>query len=79
MGLLGRHAWWLVLVGALIAIAHTFRLWWTPVFAGLPNTLQGVDVGNHLLLYQRFTIYDWREYQGLREARSAGGRYSGTA
>jgi hypothetical protein len=43
-----------VAVFALLAIAITFELWWTPLFGGLPNTFEGVDLGNHLLLYQRF-------------------------
>jgi hypothetical protein len=38
----------------LLAVGLTFELWWTPLFAGLPNTFEGVDIGNHLLIYQRF-------------------------
>ncbi|HEY6878535.1 MAG TPA: hypothetical protein VI299_10980 [Polyangiales bacterium] len=37
-----------------VAVVFTFELWWTPLFEGLPNTFEGVDIGNHLLLYQRF-------------------------
>ncbi len=48
-----------------MTIAWFFRLWWTPVFRGLPNTIWGVDVGNHALLYLRFTEGDHQQYEGF--------------
>ncbi len=53
-------------VSALILVMFTFELWWTPLFGGLPNTFEGVDIGNHLLIYQRFVKPDeHRQYAGF--------------
>jgi hypothetical protein len=54
------------LAAALLLIAFTFELWWTPLFGGMPNTFEGVDIGNHLLLYQRFAKpNEHRQYVGF--------------
>ncbi|HEX5660404.1 MAG TPA: hypothetical protein VFX59_24585, partial [Polyangiales bacterium] len=54
------------LATALLLIGFTFELWWSPLFGGLPNTFEGVDVGNHLLIYQRFTKPgEHRQYAGF--------------
>lgn len=51
---------------ALVLIGFTFELWWTPLFGGLPNTFEGVDIGNHLLIYQRFVKpTEHRQYAGF--------------
>jgi hypothetical protein len=39
---------------AVLGAAFSYELWWTPLFGGLPNTFEGVDIGNHLLIYQKF-------------------------
>jgi hypothetical protein len=49
-----RVAAYATLASALLLVGFTFELWWTPLFGGLPNTFEGVDIGNHLLIYQRF-------------------------
>ena len=50
---------------AVILVACTYRLWWTPVLGGLPNTSVGVDAGNHIIVYQRFLGAQHRQYQGF--------------
>ena len=50
---------------ALTLVACTYRLWWTPVLHGLPNTSVGVDVGNHIITYQRFIGAHHRQYEGF--------------
>jgi len=50
----------------VLAIAFSYELWWTPLFNGLPNTFDGVDVGNHLLIYQKFVQPgEHRQYVGF--------------
>lgn len=53
------------LVCSIVLVAWTFRLWWSPLYAGLPNTLRGVDIGNHALIYQRFTGEEHAIYEGF--------------
>jgi hypothetical protein len=55
-----------VALSAMLLIALCYELWWTPLFAGLPNTFEGVDVGNHLLFFQRFLKPgEHRQYAGF--------------
>jgi hypothetical protein len=54
------------LASALLLVAFMFELWWTPLFGGLPNTFEGVDLGNHLLIFQRFVKpNEHRQYAGF--------------
>jgi len=49
---------------ASLLVAVTYRLWWTPLFDGLPNSAHGVDLGSHVLIYQGF-LTDPKQYEGF--------------
>jgi len=57
-------AFW-CMAGAVLLGAWGGRLWWTPLFDGLPNTWVGVDAGNHAIIYKRFVATEPRSYEGF--------------
>jgi len=59
------HAGIATLVVTLVLVAFAYRLWWTPNFGGLPNTVWGTDIGSHVTLYHRFLSPDYKQYEGF--------------
>jgi hypothetical protein len=60
-----RWAGPVTLVVTVVLVAWMYRLWWTPLFAGMPNTMVGVDLGNHLKLYLHFLHRSHKQYEGF--------------
>jgi hypothetical protein len=59
------HAGIATMASTLVLIAVSYRLWWTPGFGGLPNTIYGTDIGTHLSIYHRFLGADYKQYEGF--------------
>jgi len=62
------RSWHAALAALLVTLgltAVTFRLWWTPLYRGLPNTAAGIDIGSHLAIFHNFSSVDPKQYEGF--------------
>jgi len=61
----GRWAGPATLASAVVLVICMYRLWWTPNFMGMPNTMVGVDLGNHVKIYLQFLQRSHKQYEGF--------------